>query len=130
MPRARSKTLTEREAQIMNILWLQHGATAEQVREAFPVDLHDSTVRTLLRILKAKKYVRHTVRGKSFVYYARVDQPKAQSKAVRNLLKLFFGGSAEALLLHLIDNEQITIVQLKDLMKSRGKVKQRRTTAR
>ena len=48
--------------------------------------------------------------------------PKVQNKAIRNLLKQFFGGSAEALVLRLIDDEQITPEQLNDLMDRKPKV--------
>ena len=51
MPRSRSNILTEREAQIMDVLWRLGPATAEQVREALPDRPHDSTVRTLLRVI-------------------------------------------------------------------------------
>ena len=58
MPRPSSEMLTDREAQIMEILWELQQATAEQVRERLPDNPHDSTVRTLLRVLKVKGQVR------------------------------------------------------------------------
>ncbi|MAE63305.1 MAG: CopY family transcriptional regulator [Phycisphaeraceae bacterium] len=115
MARLPSKTLTEREAQIMEVLWGRARATAEQIRETMPGEPHDSTVRTLLRILEKKGYVKHSVRGKSYVYRATIAKPKAQDKAITHLLKQFFGGSAEALVLRLIDDEQILPEQLDEL---------------
>src|SRR5436190_1918396 len=58
MPRPASELLTDREAQIMEILWSRGRATAEEVRTALTDEPHDSTVRTLLRVLKEKGYVK------------------------------------------------------------------------
>lgn len=118
MARPGSETLTEREAQIMDVLWRNAEATAEQVREALPDEPHDSTVRTLLRVLESKGYVAHESRGKAFVYRASVPREKAQRHAVRSLLSRFFGGSAEHLVLSLIEDERITPEQLAEIRDS------------
>jgi predicted transcriptional regulator len=112
--------LTEREAQIMAVLWDLGRATAEQVRAALADGPHDSTVRTLLRVLEAKGHVAHEVRGKAYVYRARVGRARAQRKAVRNLLARFFAGSAEDLLLRLLEDEQITHEQLEAIRERKG----------
>lgn len=119
MARPASDTLTEREAQIMAVLWDLGRATAEQVRAALPDGPHDSTVRTLLRVLESKGHVAHEARGKAYVYRARVGRARAQRKAVRSLLARFFGGSAEGLLLRLLEDEQITPEQL-EAIQARG----------
>jgi predicted transcriptional regulator len=110
--------LTEREAQIMDVLWTLVEATAEQVRGALPDAPHDSTVRTLLRVLESKGYVAHEVRGKAFVYRASVPRDKAQRRALRSVLARFFGGSAEDLVLRLIEDERITPEQLEEIRSS------------
>ena len=74
--------------------------------------LHDSTVRTLLRVLEGKGYLAHEVRGKAFVYRAAIERTKAQRHAIRNVLARFFGGSVEDLVLRLIEDERITPEQL------------------
>lgn len=126
MARPSSEILTEREAQIMDVLWARAEATAEQVREALPDDPHDSTVRTLLRVLESKGYVEHESRGKAFVYRASVPRDKAQRHAVRSLLTRFFGGSAEDLVLRLIEDERITPEQLAEIRASVPQVLPRR----
>ena len=107
MARPPSETLTGREAQVMDAVWRLGEATAEQVRAALPQPLHDSTVRTLLRVLESKGYLRHEARGKAFVYRAAIGRQKAQRHALRSLPARFFGGSAEDLVLRLIEDEQI-----------------------
>ncbi|MGP0070161.1 MAG: BlaI/MecI/CopY family transcriptional regulator [Isosphaeraceae bacterium] len=118
MARPASETLTGREAQVMDALWRLGEATAEQVREALPQSLHDSTVRTLLRVLESKGYLCHEARGKSFVYRAVIGRQKAQRHALRDLLGRLFGGSAEDLVLRLIEDETITLEQLDELRRS------------
>ena len=110
--------LTEREAQIMDVIWGLGEATAEQVRGAMPGEPHDSTVRTLLRVLVNKGFLKVESRGKAYLYRAEVDRHKAQKLAVGRLLSRFFGGSAETLVLRLIEDVQLTAEQLDELRRS------------
>jgi BlaI family penicillinase repressor len=113
-----SETLTPREAQIMDAIWRLGEATAEQVRAGLPEPLHDSTVRTLLRVLEAKGYLGHVACGKAYVYRAAIGRQKAQRHALRSVLAQFFGGSAEDLVLRLIEDERITPEQLDELRRA------------
>jgi BlaI family penicillinase repressor len=107
MARPASDLLTERETQLMEALWAGGPATAEAVRAALADELHDSTVRTLLRVLKQKGYVR--VRGRQpATYEAIVPRDKVQGRAAQSLLKRFFGGSAEALVMRLVEDEELS----------------------
>jgi BlaI family penicillinase repressor len=116
MARPPSDFLTEREAQIMEILWSQGEATAETVRQSLPDEPHDSTVRTLLRVLKDKGYVR-VVGRQPAAYRPRVSRQQAQSKAAHSLLARFFGGAADALVLRLLEDEELTPQQIEQLRK-------------
>jgi BlaI family penicillinase repressor len=121
MARPTAATLTGREAQVMDAVWRLGEATADQVRAALPQPLHDSSVRTILRVLEAKGYLRHEVCGKAYVYAAKVGRAKAQGRALRDLLARFFGGSAEDLVLRLIDEERLTPEQLDEIRRTRPK---------
>jgi len=116
MARKTSELLTDREAQIMEILWSLGAATAEQVRAELPDEPHDSTVRTLLRVLKEKNYVRVTGRQPA-VFVPAVPRSDVQQSAARSLLDRFFGGSADQLVQRLLEDEQLTAAQLEDLRK-------------
>jgi predicted transcriptional regulator len=118
MARNPSEALTGREAEVMDVLWRLGEATAEQVREVLAGSPHDSTVRTLLRILEAKGYATHEARGKAYVYRAAVERRGAQRLALQGLLTRFFAGSAEDLVLRLIEDERITPEQLDRLRRS------------
>jgi BlaI family transcriptional regulator, penicillinase repressor len=118
MTRRSSESLTEREAQIMDVVWCLGEATAEQVREAIPGGPHDSTVRTLMRVLEVKGYLAHETRGKAYVYRATVGRQKVQRLALRSVLTRFFAGSAEDLVLRLIEDEELSPDQLEEIRRS------------
>jgi predicted transcriptional regulator len=116
MARPVSVQLTDRETQIMEILWSQGEATAESVRGALPDGPHDSTVRTLLRVLKDKGYVQTSGRQPTN-YRPLVTRQQAQRTAARGLVTRLFGGAADQLVLRLLEDEAITPQQLDDLKK-------------
>jgi predicted transcriptional regulator len=118
MAKISTEMLTEREAQIMNVLWTLGEAAADEIRTALPGKPHDSTVRTLLRILETKGYVVHDIRGKSYVYRPAIERARAQRSALRNFLGRLFDGSAEDLVLRLIEDEVLTPAQLKQIRES------------
>jgi len=115
--RTLTEILTEREAQIMDVLWRRGEALADEIREELPGEPHDSTVRTLLRILETKGFVAHEARGKAFVYRPAVERAQAQRSALRNFLGRLFDGSAESLVLRLIEDEVLTPEQLEQIRK-------------
>ncbi len=118
MARSPSETLTGREAQIMDVVWALGEATAEQVRAGLPDPLHDSTVRTLLRVLVAKGYLAQDGQGRAFVYRASVARENAQRHALKDVLARFFGGSAENLVLRLIEDDRLTADQLDEIRRA------------
>lgn len=115
MPRHVSETLTQREAEIMAVLWELGSCTADQIRQALPDAPHDSTVRTLLRVLESKGYARHTARGKAYLYHPAVKRANAERRVLRSVLQRFFGGSAALLVQRLMEDEQLTPEQLERL---------------
>lgn len=115
MAKSKGLGLTERESQIMEVLWTSGPSTADAIRAALPGDPHDSTVRTLLRVMEQKGLVAHRLDKRTYVYSAKVAQNKAQQKAVRGLLKRLFGGSVKNLVLQLLDDEEITPEELERL---------------
>ena len=115
MPRQTTTSLTPREAEIMHVLWEGGPAAAETIRTALADGAHDSSIRTILRILEQKGYVAHKIVGKAYVYVARVAQDRAQTTAMRDLLGRFFGGSAKALIVRLMEDRELTADQLAEI---------------
>jgi BlaI family transcriptional regulator, penicillinase repressor len=115
MPRQTTTTLTPRETEIMQVLWEEGPAPADKIRTALADGAHDSSVRTILRILEQKGYVAHRAVGKAYVYFPRVRQGAAQTTAMRDLLSRFFDGSAKSLVLRLMEDRELTADQLAEI---------------
>jgi BlaI family transcriptional regulator, penicillinase repressor len=115
-----SDILTDREAQLMEVLWSHGDATAEQIRDLLSDRPHDSTVRTVLRILESKGYVARQGPGRPLVYKAVVSRSKAQRTALRRLLGRLFGGSPQALALRLLEDHHLTPEQFDEIARGTG----------
>jgi predicted transcriptional regulator len=119
LARKRSPNLTEGELPLMEVLWKKGRATVGDVATSLPTDppLAYSTVLTTLRILEAKGYVRHTKKGRAFVYEPVIVQEEARRKALGYLLNRFFGGSGERLVMNLLKEEAIGQAELRRIKK-------------
>lgn len=111
MARKKSKILTEAELRLMDVLWRKGEATVAEITKAIParLGLAYNTVLTTMRILEEKGYVRHSKpeQGRAFIYHPQVDRADATRSAVRDLLRRFFGHSHEALVLNLLEAEEL-----------------------
>lgn len=121
MARKPSKTLTEAELRIMEVIWDKQQASVREVVTVLQPKqaLAYNTVQTMLRILEDKGYVKHTKSGRSFIYTPLVKRQKARSAALRQLLSSFFDDSPQSLVVNLIEDEQLDasdIQKLKELI--------------
>ena len=114
---ARQIGLGDLEQQVMEFLWKNGPATGDAVRAAVGKGrpLTDSTIRTVLRRLEAKQYVRHEVEGRQFIYSSVREPRKVAADAVRNVIKNFCRGSLEELLTGLVDHRVIDSAELRRL---------------
>jgi predicted transcriptional regulator len=117
--RKKSLNLTEGELPLMQVLWEKRRATVGDVIACLSADPAPaySTVLTTLRILEGKGYVRHTKEGRAFVYEPVVVQEEASRKALDTLVKRFFGGSSELLVVNLLNGESIGSAELQRIKK-------------
>jgi predicted transcriptional regulator len=111
MGRKKSPNLTEAELRLMDVLWRKGRATVADIAEELPkqLGLAYNTVLTTMRILEVKGYTRHEKpkQGRAFIYRPVVSREQASRSAVRHLLGRFFGNSAEALVLNLLEAEDL-----------------------
>ena len=131
MARKKSNNLTEAELRLMDVLWKLGSATVAEVTEALPkhLDLAYNTVLTTMRILEDKGFVRHvkSKEGRAFIYRPVVSRETASRSAVRHLLGRFFGNSAEALVLNLLEAEDLSERErerIQDLLRTREPLKE------
>ena len=113
---------TDRELDIMNVLWEHGAATAAQVRERLSDELAYNTVLTMLRILEEKGHVTHKEAGRAHVYEALVPRAAAGRSALHRLVSKLFRGSPELLLTQLAEDRSLdaeTIKRMRALLDER-----------
>ena len=115
MARKPSKTFTDKEIEIMRILWEVGEATARELQERLPGERHYNSVLTIIRVLEAKGHLTHRVEGKAHVYRARQQPEKSRGRELGHLIKQVFGGSAASLVLHLVETGNLTEEDLRDI---------------
>jgi predicted transcriptional regulator len=109
---------TERELDVMAVLWQQGSGTVAEVRDALEGDFAYTTVLTVLRTLEDKGFVAHVPEGKAHRYVPLVDQDAAGQSALSRVLDKIFGGSAELLLSQLVSDRNLDAATLKRLRKT------------
>jgi predicted transcriptional regulator len=117
LPRKKSLTLTDAELRLMEVLWEKGSATVAEVVESLPnkVSLAYSTVLTTLRVLEQKGYLRHVKEGRAFVYRPLIGREQARDSATSHLIRRFFGGSPELLMLNLVERRKMSSEHLRQL---------------
>ena len=103
---------TERELDVMDVLWERGGSTVAEVQELLHDELAYNTVLTMLRTLEEKGYVSHEEEGRAYRYYPLVERSEAGASAVKRLMGKLFRGSPELLLTHLVSQRGLTTEQL------------------
>ncbi len=100
----------------MDVLWRKQNATVSDVVEALgDPPLAYNTVLTTLRILETKGYVKHSAVGRAFVYAPKVDRDEARSSVIDYVVSRFFDNSPRALMLKLLDTEEISDTEARRL---------------
>lgn len=119
MARKQSRTLTDGEHRIMEVLWQKGSATVADVAEALAGEdgTAYTTILTMMRILRDKGYLRCKKESRAHVYSPRVDRDTAARKAVRQLLGKFFSGSPGELVLSFLRDEDLSADELEQLKK-------------
>ena len=106
---------TDREMDVMAVLWETGSATVAEVRDRLADDLAYTTVLTVLRTLEEKGHVGHTEEGKAHRYFPLVARRTAERSAVSHLMNRLFQGSPELPLTRLVDDHALTPEQMKRL---------------
>ena len=90
---------TERELQILKVLWDREEATVREVYESLREHLPivQNTVQAFLRIMEDKGLVSHSTRGRSFVYRAELPRHTTNENLLSGVLDGVFDGALDAL---------------------------------
>ena len=110
------KKLTKAEEQLMQILWDLEKAFMKDILDAYPVRPKQSTVSTLLRILKDRGYVDYHVFGKVHQYYPTLDKEVYAREQFGGFLSNYFDGSFQKMLSFFHRKGDLDIQELDELL--------------
>jgi predicted transcriptional regulator len=110
-----TKGMTKLELKIMQVIWKHGGSTVADVQAEMDPPLAYTTVQTVLNILERKGKLRRELKGRAFVYSAKVSREKAIGQSLRDMIDRVFGGSSEELVMSLLKSRQIDMKRLAKL---------------
>ena len=117
--------LTDREADVMQVLWDHGPSVVNEVKEKLHDELAYTTVLTILRTLEQKGYVKHEEEGRVHRYAAAVKEIAARKSALQHLKGKLFKGSAELLFTHLVSDQKLSSEQIKRMRVQLAKWKEK-----
>src|SRR5947207_4843924 len=127
MAQKRGQRLTPLELEIMNILWESDASNVQTVREQLERELAYTTVQTMLNILHRKGRVRRTLKDRAYVYKPAMTRPQFVSRHLGDLVDRLFGGSAENLVMSLVEAKHLTpqtVARLNKILKAQEEKEQ------
>src|SRR5205823_2899438 len=132
MPRRKNAepALTPLELEIMSVLWETGPASVQTVQSNFKSrELAYTTVQTMLNVLQRKGKVERQLKDRAYIYRPVLSRKKAVSQAVGDMLNRFFGGSADGLLMNLLETRHLTpkkLARIQDLLERPEKERKHR----
>ncbi len=108
--KAKKKTLTEAELEIMKVIWSLDEATVRQVYEALlpRQGTAYTTVSTMMGILETKGYLAKEPQGRAYLYRPTKPQSLVVGGLVDDFLSRVFNGSTRPLLLSLVQRQKVS----------------------
>ena len=107
----------------MKIIWERDHATVRDVYEAMLENrkVAYTTVMTMMKILEDKKYLKKTQVDRAYVYRPAQPKGKVIGAMVREFVNRVFNGSAEPLLVHLVNEHELSADDLAEIARLRKK---------
>ncbi len=112
MARPKTEQLTPLELEIMNVLWESGSANVQTVQQQLQRELAYTTVQTMLNILHKKGQARRTLVERAYFYEPAVSRKQVVSKHITDVVDRLFGGSAESLVMSLLETKHLTPAKL------------------
>ena len=117
MVRRKTEQLTPLELEIMHVLWETGPANVQAVQQKLERELAYTTVQTMLNILHRKGKVKRTLKERAYFYKPAVSRSQIASLHVGDMVERLFGGSAENLVMSLLETKHLTPAKLARLNK-------------
>lgn len=112
------KKLTDKEEEVMQYLWDNGAMFVRDILDLYPDPKpHYNTISTVIRVLEEKKFVQHKSFGNTHQYSASVSQEQYKGKALKKMVSKYFDNSYTNVVSTLIEEERLSIDELKKLIK-------------
>lgn len=109
--------LTDRELDVMSILWREGSGTVTEVREHLGARLAYTTVLWVLQTLDEKGFVRHTKEGRAYRYHPAIKPEDAGAGVLSQMVDKVFQGSASMLVAQLVRERHLPVEELERMRK-------------
>jgi len=126
MARQKSEQLTPLELEIMHVLWETGPANVQTVQQHLARELAYTTVQTMLNILQRKGKVKRTLKDRGYFYKPVVSRSQVLGQHMGDIVERLFGGSAESLVMSLVETKHLTpqkLARLHKLLEESGEEK-------
>jgi BlaI family penicillinase repressor len=115
MVRSKNENLTPLELEIMNVLWDLGSANVQAVQQKLERGSAYTTVQTILNILERKGKVKRELKERAYIYQPAITRKKVISQIFGDMIDRVFGGSAESLVMSLVETKHLTPDKLEEL---------------
>ena len=113
------KKLTNKEEEVLKILWRLEKAFVKEVLAEFKSDKpHYNTLSTIIRNLEEKQYVSYTAYGNTHQYYPIVSKEQYRKGFMNEAMHDYFNNSYKSLVSHFAKEEKISVADLKEIIKT------------
>jgi predicted transcriptional regulator len=112
MTRRKTEHLTPLELEIMHVLWETGAANVQTVQQQLKRELAYTTVQTMLNILHRKGKVKRTLKDRAYFYQPEVSRGQVISQTIGDMVERLFGGSAENLVMSLVETKHLSAEKL------------------
>jgi len=117
MARQKTPHLTPLELEIMHVLWNEGASNVQAVQQHLERELAYTTVQTMLNILHRKGQVKRALKDRAYFYSPVVSRSHVVGNHLSDLVERLFGGSAESLVMSLVETKHLTPKKLAQLQK-------------
>ena len=126
----KANALTEAEWQVMRVVWEHQPCAAPAVQEELQVvrDWSYSTVKTIMDRMTAKGFLKTRRIRNLILYRSAIKKPEAQRREIMVAVKRAFDGALTPMMQFLLDNNQLSkkqIKQLEEMLKNKKRTSKR-----
>lgn len=115
MVQKKTERLTPLELEIMTVLWEIKAANVQTVQQRLKRDLAYTTVQTMLNVLHRKGKVKRALKDRAYFYRPAVSRQRVVGQTMKDIIDRLFGGSAESLVMSLLETRHLTPEKLSEM---------------